>query len=92
MKGKGKSKYMGVDVSKDRLDWQVSNTTKSYRVKNNQSGCDRIVEQCRKQGVALVVFESTGGYEKLLADTLYAAKIPYSKISPLRGRRFARKR
>ena len=84
-----REKYMGVDVSKGTLDCWVTGATKNYRTSNSPDGCRRVVELCRKQRVSLVVFESTGGYEKLLADTVHAVGISYHRLPPLKARRFA---
>lgn len=84
-----KNKYIGVDVSKGTLDYWLSGALKSKRIKNSVAGCQKLAELCIKERVTLVIFEYTGGYEKLMADTLHAAGIKYSKVSPLKARRFA---
>lgn len=87
--GINKNKYIGVDVSKDTLEYFADGGVKSYRVSNSMQGCLKLAGICFKQKINQVIFESTGGYEKLLADTLTASGVSYSKVPPLKARRFA---
>lgn len=80
---------VGVDVSKASLDvaWsdgkyeQVSNTTAAIR---------KLVERMKTQGVTLVVFEATGGYERELHCECSNAEVPAAMANPRQVRDFAR--
>ena len=68
--------FVGVDVSKDKLDVAVYPTNQLFTVENNQNGLDQLAQSLGDLQPQLIVFESTGGYELLAVSTLYAAGLP----------------
>ena len=82
--------YIGVDVSKDKLDVDVYPTNEQFAVDNDQAGADQLIQKFQKLHPALIVFESTGGYELLAATTLYAAGLPVVIINARQVRDFAK--
>lgn len=80
--------YVGVDVSKHHLDWAVGDDGSVARVPNTAAGVRRLVVKLRKRELALIVVESTGGYERALTEALSAADLPVVLVNPWRVRRF----
>ncbi len=63
--------FMGVDVSKDKLD--IALDGKCYEIANTEKAISTFIKKKRLNGdcPSLVVFESTGGYEKCLRKQLH---------------------
>ena len=76
--------YCGIDVSKNHLDAAVGK--KKRRFENN---CKGITALMNWAGDVHYVFESTGGYERLAAWMVMAAKGTASIVNPARVRYFA---
>jgi transposase len=85
--------YVGVDVSKDRLDVALRPTTGAgWSFPNEQAGIDALVSRLLLEEAppALVVLEATGGFERPLAAALAAAGMPVAVVNPRQVRDFAR--
>lgn len=82
--------YVGVDVSKTRLDIAVESSGESWQVANSESGIRRLVKRLAEMTIACIVVEATGGQERLLVAELYQAKLPVALVNPKRVRNFAR--
>ena len=82
--------HIGVDVSKAFLDIFILPKRKYMQFKNNNQDIKRLIEKLRLFPDALVVMESTGGYEKLLAFSLCDASIDVCIINPRQVRDFAK--
>ncbi len=81
--------YMGVDISKDSLDfWGSSGRPGTYA--NNKSGCRALACRLKKIEHVQVICEATGGYERMLVDALQSAGIDVSVVNPRQVRDFAR--
>lgn len=77
---------IGVDVSKNKLDIHVSSVGEHCIIKNTRSSISQFMKKLLlKLGQPeLIVFEATGGYEKLLQSYLSNQKLPYHKAHPTR--------
>jgi len=82
--------FVGVDVSKDRLDVFVHPTGESFGLDNTESGHRALVEKLSALGPKLVVLEATGGLEAPAAGALAVAGQPVVVINPRQVRDFAR--
>ncbi len=78
----------GVEVSKHHLDWVLGGEGNVARVPNTPAGVRRIVAKIRNREVALIIVESTGGYERALTEALTEADLPVALVNPWRVRRF----
>jgi transposase len=78
---------IGVDVSKDHLDWTWGDDGETCRAPNSTRGAARLVASLTKLSFSLVVVESTGGYERRLLETLDRHAIPVALVNPWRVRR-----
>ena len=80
---------VGIDVSKQHLDFALGSEAKSARVANTRSGIRRLVARLvQAGGLDRIIVESTGGYERALIEALAEAGLPVILINPWRVRRF----
>jgi transposase len=82
--------FIGIDVSKDRLDVHVRPTNESFAVARDGEGLSTMIERLDRLDPALVVLEATGGFEQTVAAALVAAKLPLVVVNPRQIRDFAR--
>jgi transposase len=81
--------FVGIDVSKARLDIAVSPIGERLQVERSADGLAALVERLEGAGEVHVGVEATGGYEQLILHTLHAAGFTLHLLQPLRVRRFA---
>src|SRR5215208_5518091 len=84
------SSYVGIDVSKDRLDVAVLGERQETQVENSGEGIARLVEQMQDLQPALIVVEATGGYQRAVVEALFWADLAVAVVNPARVRQFAR--
>ena len=82
--------FIGIDVSKDRLDICVRPSGETSAVTRDDEGLERLVERLRALAPALVTLEATGGYETVVASALAAEHLPLAVVNPRQIRDFAR--
>ncbi|MCW2239453.1 IS110 family RNA-guided transposase [Azospirillum canadense] len=82
--------FVGIDVSKDRLDVHVLPTGQAFAVARHGEGLDRLASELRALAPALVVLEATGGFELTVAAALAGAGLPLAVVNPRQIRDFAR--
>jgi transposase len=82
--------YLGIDVSKDKLDLAVEGQAEVVIFANDAAGITQLIERMRQLRPALIVLEATGGYERLLLNTALEAALPIARVQPGRVRHFAR--
>ena len=84
----GKRIHIGVDVSKDKLDFFAPGAKRVETVPNNASGARRIASLARRKGWG-VCCESTAVYSAGLVEACHAAEVAVAVTNPLRVRRYA---
>jgi transposase len=82
--------YGGIDVAKDHLDIVLCPTGEYLGTTNDERGIKAVVRRLRKEGVALVVLEATGGLEQPAAAALALAGVPVAIVNPRQVRDFAK--
>jgi len=82
--------FVGVDVSKDSLDVAIGLEKQILTFANDQKGVDALIEKLSRIGPELIVFESTGGYERLAASSFVEAGLPVVIVNPRQVRDFAK--
>lgn len=82
--------YIGIDVSKFVLDIYILPNKKHMQFKNNLAGIKQLIKKMTLFPNALIVMESTGGYEKLAAVNLHQAGCHVCVMNPRRIRDFAK--
>jgi len=82
--------FVGIDISKDRLDVHIQPTEECFSLAHDETGVAELVR--RVQGVApqLVAMEATGGYEIGVAAALGSAGLPVVVLNPRQIRDYAR--
>jgi len=83
-------KYVGIDVSKDKLDVAVLGKNLDYQVSNLEKGIAKLVDQMQELGPELIVVEATGGYQRAVVDAMFRAGLAVAVVNPSRVRQFAR--
>ena len=82
--------HIGIDISKDYLDFAVFPCDSRCRFGNDTAGIRRAVEFVKKMNPAIVVFEATGGLELPVWAALTEAGISAAAINPRQIRDFAK--
>src|SRR5262245_58259125 len=82
--------FIGVDVSKERLDCFCRPTGIALGIDNTSSGIAALVQWVEAQDPQLIVLESTGGLERSLVEALVIAQLPVVVVNPRQVRDFAR--
>lgn len=81
--------YVGIDVSKDRLDVVLSDD-REFQFSNEPVGHGQLRELLLTQPVQLIVMEATGGFERSAAAELAAAGLPLRIVNARQVRDFAK--
>lgn len=78
---------MGIDVAKETLDFALPDG--SGTVPNTAAGIRKLTRKLPPPGQAVIVLESTGGYENLVIAELLAEGHHVARVNPRQVRRFA---
>jgi transposase len=84
------STFVGIDVSKARLDVAVGETGTIWNERNDVDGIAQLVKRLQEISPELVVIESTGGLERPVLVELERAGVPVALVNPRRVREFAK--
>jgi transposase len=82
--------FVGIDVSKDRLDVHVRPSGLIFAVARDGKGLEQLTTQIRDLAPALIVLAATGGFEITVAAALASAGLPLAVVNPRQIRDFAR--
>ncbi len=82
-------RFVGIDVSKDRLDVHVHPAGEAFAVPRDAEGLDQLLARLAPLRPALVAIEATGGFETVAAAHLAAAGLPVAVVNPAQVRAFA---
>jgi transposase len=86
--------YVGIDVSKDRLDVAVRRNGESlggesFVVSRDGAGIDDLIGRLKALAPRLIAIEATGGFETVVAAGLAGAGLPVVVVNPAQVRAFA---
>jgi transposase len=81
--------YVGIDVSKDRLDVHVLPSGEAFGVVHDAEGLEALGERLRALAPLTVALEATGGFEVTAAGVLASAGLPVVVVNPAQVRAFA---
>ena len=81
--------FIGIDVSKDRLDVAVRPDGAAFAVERNATGLELLVARLRELAPHLVAIEATGGFETIVAAAVAGAGLPLVVVNPAQVRAFA---
>jgi transposase len=82
--------FVGIDVSKARLDVAESGGEAGWSVPNDPSGINTLVQRLRTLAPTLVVLEASGGFQMPAVAALELAGLPVAVINPRQARDFAK--
>jgi transposase len=82
--------FVGIDVSKDRLDVAVRPSGETFVVERNARGLEVLVTRLRELSPHIIALEATGGFETVAAAALAGAGLPVVIVNPAQIRAFAR--
>ena len=86
--GSAEFTFIGIDVSKDRLDVAVLPSGEAFVTRRDAAGLDDLLARLQPLAPALVALEATGGFETVVAATLASAGLPVAVINPAQVRAF----
>jgi transposase len=81
--------FVGIDVSKDRLDVHVCPSGQAFVVRRDGKGLHELVERLRRVEPSLIAVEATGGFETVVAAAIAGAQLPLAVVNPAQVRHFA---
>jgi transposase len=84
------SRYVGIDVSKAKLDVAVLGEKQTWQVENTKEGIQKLVQGMQKACPELIVVEATGGYQRNVVEALFHAGLSVAVVNPARVRQYAR--
>lgn len=82
--------FVGIDVSKTRLDVAVRPSGATKSVPHDAPGIHTVVEWLGAVTPTLIVLEATGGLERAVLRALVAAELPATVVNPRQVRDFAK--
>ena len=84
------AQFVGIDVSKVKLDVYVHPLGLVLSVDRTEAGLATLADQLRGQEIALVALEATGGYESLVVYGLTGLGFPAVIVDPAQVRHYAK--
>ena len=81
--------YVGIDVSKDRLDVHVLPDGDAFAVARDGAGLAALIDRLMPLSPHLVAVEATGGFETVAAAALAGAGLPLVVVNPAQVRHYA---
>ena len=82
--------FVGVDVSKDRLDVAVRPSGERKSFDNDKAGIARMTDDLGRLSPEIILFEATGGWQMNAVNALAARQLPVVVINPRQVRDFAK--
>lgn len=83
-------RFVGIDVSKDRLDVAILPEKEHWNVPNDTPGRKKLIKQLAKLTPTLILLEPSGGYEIEVIAALFDAELPVVSQNPRQVRNFAK--
>ena len=82
-------RYIGIDVSKDRLDVHILPEGRAFAVARDGKGVAELFARMGTLGPERIAVEATGGFETVVAAALAGASLPVVVVNPAQVRHFA---
>ena len=82
--------FIGIDVSKARLDVAMRPSAEKLSVSNDETGIQAVVQRLNELSPTLIVLEATGGLERSITGALGSAQLPVVVVNPRQVRDFAK--
>ena len=84
------ARFVGIDVSKDKLDVHTRPGGEKFVVSRDADGLDELIKRLKSVPAVAVGVEATGGFEQVVTATLAGAGMPVIVVNPAQVRAFAR--
>jgi transposase len=81
--------FVGIDVSRDRLDVHVQPQGQAFAVARDGEGLEQLVARLERLQPHLIAIEATGGFEATAAAALAGAGLPLVIVNPAQVRHYA---
>ncbi len=81
--------FVGIDVSKNKLDVALWPSGESFAVERNAKGLNSLCAKLAALPPVTIALEATGGFETVVAAALAAASPPVAVVNPAQVRAFA---
>lgn len=81
--------FVGIDVSKDRLDVHVRPSGAAFAVPRDGKGVEELLDRLRTVAPTLIAVEATGGFETIVAAAIGGAQLPLVVVNPAQVRHYA---
>lgn len=82
--------WVGIDVSKARLDVAVLPSEQAWQVSNDAQGHSELVKRLQELQPERVILEASGGFEVCAVAALVCAELPAVVVNPRQVRDFAK--
>jgi transposase len=82
--------FVGIDISKDRLDVHVLPSGEAFSVVHDAEGLVLLCDRLSGLAAVTVAMEATGGFETVAAGCLAASGLPVVVVNPAQVRAFAK--
>ena len=84
------AQFVGIDVSKDKLDVYVHPSGRFLQVARTEAGLAQLTDELRGLTIALVAAEATGGYETMVVYGLTTSGFSTVIVNPAQVRHYAK--
>jgi transposase len=82
--------FVGIDVSKDRLDVHIHPIGESFGLTRDEAGLVELVDRLKRHDAAIVAIEATGGFEATAVACLALAGLPVVVVNPRQVHNYAK--
>jgi transposase len=87
---KDQKMFVGIDVSKDRLDVHIHPSAVAFAVDRDTDGLSQLVTRLKDLDLAVIAIEATGGFESTPVAALAAASLPVVVVNPKQVHNYAK--
>ena len=82
--------HVGLDISKDHIDYHIVPTAEAGKVENTEEGFTALRSLLEGKPIERIVMEATGPYHRAVAASLGASGLPVIVVNPRQTRDFAK--
>ena len=82
--------YVGIDVSKDRLDIHIHPVGEFFGLTRDDAGLAELVRRLKSHDLAVIAIEATGGFEATAVASLAASGLPVVVVNPKQVHNYAK--
>jgi transposase len=82
--------FVGIDVSKDRLDSHIHPTGEALAHSRDEDGLNQLVARLKDLDLAVIAIEATGGFESIAVAALALAGLPVVVVNPKQVHNYAK--